>query len=151
MDDGVELALRGFAARRARDEHELVALTTGPANLPQVIRRAVSSKKGGKTRAYPLTAGHGQGILTFLAGESFRPTTPVAPLNTGLLPPRSDGSILFLARPRVLSQLLGWVVDEVKRSSFQRKRFELLSRASGGLNAARRCGCSLVVCVLCQT
>ena len=58
----------------------------------------------------------------------------VAPSNTGRSRPRLDGSILPLTHPRLLAQLLEWPVDEVKRSSFQRKSFEALSRALGGLN-----------------
>ena len=65
MTDGVQPALRGFAARSARAEHELdllrqgpcwyqveasmeltLALKRGPANLQQVVKRAVMLRGG---------------------------------------------------------------------------------------------------------
>ena len=94
-----------------------------PADLQQVVRR-----KG-------IPASHGWGIMSFSAQESLKLATPAAPSNTGRSRPRSDGSILTLAHPRLLAQLFGWLVDMAKRSSFQRKRFGWFSRAIGGLNA----------------
>ena len=107
----------------------------GTTNLQQVVRRAVVLR--GRVGNQGM-AGHGRGPMTFPTQESLRPAGPVAPSNTGRSCPMSDGSILPLLHPRLLAQLHGWPVDEVRRSSFQRRRFELFSRAVKGLNAMAR-------------
>ena len=106
VDDGAQWSmqlylLRGRAARAGVRWRLRLALPTEPANLQQVVRRAVVLRGRGDSR----------GIMTFLAWESIRPSSLVAPLNTGRSRPRSDGSTLPLAHPRLLAQLLGWPVD----------------------------------------
>ena len=60
--------------------------------------------------------------MTYLAQESLRPA-PSAPSNTARSRFRSDGSTLPLTHPRLLAQLLlGWLVDEVRSSSFQTEK-----------------------------
>ena len=111
-----------------------LVLTTGPANLQQAVSRSLVLRGRWETRAYPLPAGYVWGITTLLPQEPLRPASPVTPSITDRSRPRSDGSILPLAHPRLRAQLLGWLVDEVNRPSF-RRRFELFWRARRGLSA----------------
>ena len=97
----------GFAARRAREEHELdleasmemtLALTTGPENLQQLVRSAV--------------------VLRGRVGNQRIPAPRRPSLrNHDVSGAGVDRSVLSLAHPRLLAQLLVWPVDEVKRSS----------------------------------
>ena len=105
-----------------------MALTTGPANLQQVVERAVVLRgrvgnQGIPTTSRPRPGNHDvSSTRVFQAGRSDRDRVV----------PKSDGSILPLAHPRTSCPTSwGSLVGNVKRSSFQRKRFELFSPMAG--------------------
>ena len=78
-----------------------LALPTGPAHLQQVDRRTVVLRRGVGNQGVPAPrrprlGNHGVSG----ARESIRPSSFIAPLNTGRFRRRSDGSILALGTPK---------------------------------------------------